>query len=415
MQPNKPTERTYTFVDDPYHKQNPSGRVQQACLPCRKKKTKCSGVVPCRQCTERGFPCDGPPSRKRRKRDCGTTSKAVAPLVNVAIKQAAAGEDRCKQFDEERPQKSASIPRDGDDGDSGYRSNATSSQWPPSLDDPLSEKQAGATQPGTAFVLEPPRTHSLHKSGSSTFQGHNSIAVGSAPSAMPPACGFSTSVASRYPCPANASPTSAREDWGFMSDSRFPSQFFEPTTHGMSEKSHSARAAHATSAAYSAAGSKVGDGRSSRDWCNTAGGMHRLPFELISEAEALEEALNLRQIASKRQSEASHDNARGSSPQSPLQPRSLGLVDDPMQPPLFDPGIQPYSFDSSAVFRGDGTFQNGSAPNGANESSFLGDIGSAIGIGTTPVTDFDALESFGADPRPLAPVGADRCASSFVH
>merc|ERR1712072_1512428 len=58
-------ERTYTFIDDPNHKQTLSGRVQAACLTCRKKKIKCSGEQPCRQCTDKRLVCEEAPSRKR--------------------------------------------------------------------------------------------------------------------------------------------------------------------------------------------------------------------------------------------------------------------------------------------------------------------------------------------------------------
>ncbi|EMC94599.1 hypothetical protein BAUCODRAFT_553628 [Baudoinia panamericana UAMH 10762] len=62
-------ERTYQFISDPSHKENVSGRVTAACLNCRKKKIKCSGLVNCVQCQEKGLVCEGPPSRKRPKRE----------------------------------------------------------------------------------------------------------------------------------------------------------------------------------------------------------------------------------------------------------------------------------------------------------------------------------------------------------
>lgn len=54
----QPGERTYTFIADPTHKENLSGRVTAACLNCRRKKIKCSGEANCRQCQEKGLVCE---------------------------------------------------------------------------------------------------------------------------------------------------------------------------------------------------------------------------------------------------------------------------------------------------------------------------------------------------------------------
>lgn len=108
------------------------------------------------------------------------------------------------------------------------------------------------------------RAQSLNIPGNSIFEVNDSAAAGIASAAMPTVSGFGTSVASRYPCPANVSLTSARE----FSDSQFPSQGLEPTIHRMSKACLSA---HVTSAACSAAGSKVGAGRNLRDWWSMAG------------------------------------------------------------------------------------------------------------------------------------------------
>ena len=70
------SEKIYRFISDPGHKENLSGRVRAACLNCRRKKTKCSGEVPCGTCEEKGIACEGLTERKRPTKNGGKRSCA---------------------------------------------------------------------------------------------------------------------------------------------------------------------------------------------------------------------------------------------------------------------------------------------------------------------------------------------------
>ena len=69
-------EKVYRFISDPGHKENLSGRVRAACLNCRRKKTKCSGEVPCSTCDEKDIVCEGLTERKRPAKGAGRRSRA---------------------------------------------------------------------------------------------------------------------------------------------------------------------------------------------------------------------------------------------------------------------------------------------------------------------------------------------------
>ena len=57
--------KLYQFISDPQHQETLSGRVRAACLTCRKKKTRCSGEIPCSTCISKGILCEGFAQRKR--------------------------------------------------------------------------------------------------------------------------------------------------------------------------------------------------------------------------------------------------------------------------------------------------------------------------------------------------------------
>lgn len=76
LRENMSNEKVYRFVSDPGHKENLSGRVRAACLNCRRKKTKCSGEVPCNTCEEKGVVCEGLTERKRPTKNGDRRSRA---------------------------------------------------------------------------------------------------------------------------------------------------------------------------------------------------------------------------------------------------------------------------------------------------------------------------------------------------
>lgn len=91
-------DQSFRFISDPTHKENLSGRVTAACLNCRRKKIKvrqtlygyttssltfwkCSGELNCSTCRERGLVCEGPPQRKRPRRDDTNVSSNEASAI----------------------------------------------------------------------------------------------------------------------------------------------------------------------------------------------------------------------------------------------------------------------------------------------------------------------------------------------
>ena len=82
------SDKTYRFISDPtfLHKETLSGRVTVACVTCRRKKIKCSGEVPCKQCLAKETLCGGLIERKRHKPRCSRRaaleySKAASPSL----------------------------------------------------------------------------------------------------------------------------------------------------------------------------------------------------------------------------------------------------------------------------------------------------------------------------------------------
>nr|POF02522.1 hypothetical protein CFP56_58153 [Quercus suber] len=71
-----PTERSYSFISDPSHKETLSGRVTAACLNCRRKKIKCSGEENCQTCRDKGLVCESPPKRKRPAKEAGPSERS---------------------------------------------------------------------------------------------------------------------------------------------------------------------------------------------------------------------------------------------------------------------------------------------------------------------------------------------------
>ena len=93
MKDSSSDEKLYRFISDPGHKETLSGRVQAACVTCRRKKIKCSGDVPCTTCEEKGIVCEGLLERKRPKKNQDRRSRASSVRGERRSSQGARSDD----------------------------------------------------------------------------------------------------------------------------------------------------------------------------------------------------------------------------------------------------------------------------------------------------------------------------------
>lgn len=133
-------DKVFRFISDPGHKENLSGRVRAACLNCRRKKTKCSGDVPCSTCEEKDIVCEGLTERKRPAKGAGRRSRASSTRRSSQDRGSEDGNALSKRnsfdssssmvdgYDEpvQRPTVHLRKQATGDSEDSGYASRPPS-------------------------------------------------------------------------------------------------------------------------------------------------------------------------------------------------------------------------------------------------------------------------------------------------
>ncbi|KAK5130295.1 hypothetical protein LTR08_002218 [Meristemomyces frigidus] len=341
-------DQTYTFIDDPNHKPTLSGRVTAACLNCRRKKIKCSGEADCQQCQEKGLVCDGPPSRKRPRRDHAQTTVPTAALSSNEHPHFRTDSGAPTRSQPQRPP--PRLPQ----GDSGYGSHEWQTRRTSSIEQ-LSP--AGAPPSSTASPVSSTqgRSYSAHDTSMSGNANYSAASPGS--SAFMSPFGYDASV-SQYSSPIDTSVTApSLDDWsGVMNRRRVAS--YRPGHISLPENPY---AAHRASAAVPL-GSMEWDRRSSNDWWSSASASAQSSTDLISAAHALEQqAQDLRRQAARRQSvESESMTLRPSSqPQQFAATRNLS-----MQAAFYDPPqAAPNAFDASAFFRQEGMLLHGETPN----------------------------------------------------
>ncbi|KAJ3369994.1 hypothetical protein GGF31_004845 [Allomyces arbusculus] len=181
-----------------------TGRIAQACIVCRKKKTKCSGERPsCRYCLDSGFPCSyaapkrrGPPRKmpallpSDKALGPGATSSAAVPGMPLAPANTAAHSLLLPPVGAiAAPAYGTGMSSTTSHGGAAYRGGAAAQMppqqhpsvpaWTPSL--PPSAPAAASASASAA-----PRPPTLAHAGSASAQGLLPVRLGYAPAAAGP-------------------------------------------------------------------------------------------------------------------------------------------------------------------------------------------------------------------------------------
>lgn len=285
--------RFYTG-SDPTHKENLSGRVSAACLNCRRKKIKCSGSQDCDQCLEKGLVCEGPPSRKRLKRDDdGGPSTAEATFVDEASAGVSTNPKRVSNA-----QRAMAVLKPSETADSGYESLRTHSSDAVQLSAAIrraSEGRGNVDEAGPSVLSPLLYSHQ-------TALASGGLLTGQSPSSDQAALAFG-STTTPYTRSHSPGPV-ATEDWNFLPRGHHLLHGY--STGGTSEASYGTHSAPGTASATSA---DWPDRRASEDWWAGDLVSSQSPAELLSAAETLEQqaqalrAQALRRIASSNQSQ----------------------------------------------------------------------------------------------------------------
>ncbi|KAK5132588.1 hypothetical protein LTR08_008847 [Meristemomyces frigidus] len=342
-------DQTYTFIDDPNHKPTLSGRVTAACLNCRRKRIKCSGEADCQQCQEKGLVCDGPPSRKRPRRDRAQTTAQTTAFSS--IEQTQFKTDSRAPSRSQQQQSPSRLPN----ADSGYGNQEWQTRHTSSIEQSL---PAGALPSSTASPISSTQGRSYNARDTSVSGNANYPAASPVPSAFMSPYGYDASV-SQYSSPTDSSATATSlADWSGVPNRRRAVASYRPGHIALPENPY---AAHVASAAMRV-DSMEWDRRSSNDWWSSASASAQSLTDLISAAHALEQqAQDLRRQAARGQSAES--KSMTVHPGSKLQ-RFAATSNIPMQAMFYDPLLAaPNAFDASAFFRQEGIHLYGLTPN----------------------------------------------------
>ena len=282
MKDSSSDEKLYRFISDPGHKETLSGRVQAACVTCRRKKIKCSGDVPCTTCEEKGIVCEGLLERKRPKKNQDRRSRASSVRGERRSSQGALSDD--STVGSKRNSFDYSFNKIEHNEDVLRRPTAHLRGL--GAENSFDSGYASSAQPKedcTASQLRQLET---------TFPFNYDLASGH--------------ISSCDNVPAISPPANARQDWSFVPRSTLPSV---PTTDiAGSDISLSARAISAAITPEPTHWPDPGDQSNLwKDGCTSS----QAATKLLSAAEALEEqALSLRRLASHRETEFAEETRR---------------------------------------------------------------------------------------------------------
>ncbi|KAI6907647.1 hypothetical protein KC318_g4396 [Hortaea werneckii] len=338
-------ERTYTFIDDPNHKQTLSGR-----------KIKCSGEQPCRQCTDKRLVCEEAPSRKRpQKHHSPVPNWHAVPKPNPSNNKAKSDYKAPLQFHSQSPENFS--PAHPDSGISSKEASQTHSR----------QQQAGGSS-HSALAAKSPRGTSFSQFETSAKDGSQPIPPHLMYSGQLPPFAFNAANFQHTQFEHRSLSTTMSEDWSFLPHSGQLSHAYAGAQNDASEASYDTDPA---SGILSRTGSIDWRRRSSHPLWPSSSNAHS-HSNLIRKAQALEqEALTLRGLASQQRREK-----HVASPQTEtMLPSSTSAALGGNLRPLDAGGLPTSSTtqaapDISANFYSDGSLCTGMTPNAYECPSF---------------------------------------------